>query len=207
MIRLRARDLAVARGGLRVIEGVDLDLSAGDALILQGPNGAGKTTLLRTIAGLQPPAAGTIEAPEDSIAYAAHADAVKPTLTVAENLAFWARVFGGSDQGVLARFDLADLAGRPAARLSAGQRRRLGLARLAVTGRPIWVLDEPTVSLDRGSVARFTDVLRAHLGQGGIAIIASHLELDLPAKVLDLRAHRAGPGRVARPSSFNEAFG
>ncbi|MBU2959008.1 heme ABC exporter ATP-binding protein CcmA [Paracoccus sp. 1_MG-2023] len=206
-MRLRARDLAVARGGLRVIEGVELDLRAGQALILQGPNGAGKTTLLRTIAGLQPPAAGTIEAPEDSIAYAAHADAVKPTLTVAENLAFWAQVFGGEGSDALARLDLAHLADRPAARLSAGQRRRLGLARLLVTGRPIWALDEPTVSLDRGSVGRFTKILRAHLGQGGIAVIASHLDLDLPAQVLDLDAHRAAPGPVARPSSFNEAFG
>lgn len=209
MTRLAVHDLAVARGGLRAVEGVSFSLDPGAALILRGPNGLGKTTLLRTIAGLQAPVAGRIDMPEDTAAYAAHADGLKPALTAAENLSFWARVFGGGGvDRALAAMDLTALAHRPAASLSAGQKRRLGLARLLVTGRPLWVLDEPTVSLDTASVARFAGVIADHLAQGGAALIATHIDLALPqARVLDLTPFRARPGApVTRASGFNEAF-
>ncbi|RJL06349.1 heme ABC exporter ATP-binding protein CcmA [Paracoccus aestuarii] len=209
MTLLVVQDLAVSRGGLRTVEGVGFSLDAGQALILRGPNGLGKTTLLRCIAGLQPPAAGRIVIEEDSLAYAAHADGLKSALTVAENMDFWARVFGGGDvAAALAAMDLQALAHRPAGALSAGQKRRLGLARLLVARRPIWVLDEPTVSLDAASVARFAGVIGDHLAQGGAALIATHIDLGLPqARVQDLTPFRARPGtRSARPSGFNEAF-
>lgn len=206
---LVVRDLAVARGGLRVLEGVSFDLPRGRALILRGPNGLGKTTLLRCLAGLQSPVAGQVDMPAESHAYAGHADGLKPALSVAENLAFWARVFGGGDiDAALDRMNLRALANRPAHMLSAGQKRRLGLARLLVTGRALWLLDEPTVSLDAASVATFAAVLRDHLGQGGGAVIATHIDLGLPeAEVLDLTPYRAAPGRRAeRHAGFNEAF-
>lgn len=206
---LAVRDLTVARGGLRAVEGVSFSLSAGQALVLRGPNGIGKTTVLRTLAGLQPAVAGTIEAAPDGLAYAGHADGLKSALSVAENLQFWAQVFGGpAIAAALERMNLRDLAARPAHALSAGQKRRLGLARLLVTGRPVWLLDEPTVSLDTASVALFAGVLREHLAQGGAALIATHIDLGLPeAGVLDLAPYRARPERRdQRPAGFNEAF-
>ncbi|MCQ0968886.1 heme ABC exporter ATP-binding protein CcmA (plasmid) [Paracoccus sp. TK19116] len=208
MSLLSVQDLAVARGGIRAVEGVTFAVSQGEALILRGPNGVGKTTLLRTLAGLQPPVAGTIEAEPDAIAYAAHADGLKGALSVAENLRFWARIFGRDKiDASLSAMNLTDLAERPAAHLSAGQKRRLGLARLLVTGRKVWALDEPTVSLDTASVGLFASSLRAHLAQGGAAIIATHIDLGLPeARMLDLSDLRAQPGRAARPAGFNEAF-
>jgi heme exporter protein A len=206
---LSVQDLAVSRGGLRAVENITFTLDPGQAMILRGPNGIGKTTLLRTVAGLQPPAAGRIAIPEDAVAYAAHADGLKPALTVSENLEFWCRVFGGGGIApALEAMDLTALAARPAAALSAGQKRRLGLARLLVAGRPLWVLDEPTVSLDRASVARFAAVLRAHLAQGGAALVATHIDLGIAESlVLDLTPFRARPGHATAPASFNEAFG
>ena len=185
---LTVTDLTIARGGMSVLAGVSFELAAGQALILRGPNGVGKTTLLRTIAGLQPALSGEVTGAEEQIAYAAHSDGLKAMLSVRENLTFWAEVFGKSDiEPALKAFDLNDLAERLAGTLSAGQKRRLGLARLLVTARPIWVLDEPTVSLDTASVDMFGRAVRTHLQNGGIALIATHIDLGLTdAKVLDV---------------------
>jgi heme exporter protein A len=202
---LTVTDLSIARGGIPVLEGLGFTLGAGQALVLRGPNGSGKTTLLRTVAGLQPPLAGQITVPEDSIVYAGHADGIKPTLTVAENLTFWARAFGNGDIApALAAYHLTPLAQRAAGALSAGQKRRLGLARLLVTGRAIWILDEPTVSLDTDAVGMFADAVRAHLDRGGSALVATHIDLGLSeARVLDVAAYRAKPLEM---DDFDGAF-
>ena len=206
-MELVVRNLACARGGLPLLERVNLVLQAGQALVLRGPNGSGKTTLLRTLAGLQPPLDGTLSCPPEACAYAGHADGLKATLTAAENLQFWAAIHGqpsGSVSRALAAMNLSDLAGRPAQALSAGQKRRLGLARLMVTGRWLWLLDEPTVSLDAASVALFAGVVRAHLAQGGAALIATHIDLGLEgAEELQLAPFRAAP---RAPAGFDEAF-
>lgn len=208
MTLLSAHDLAVARAGVPVLQGVNFVLAPGRALVLRGPNGIGKTTLLRTVAGLQPALQGRVDAAPEAVAYAAHADGVKGTLTVAENLGFWAKVFGaGGVQAAVDRMNLRELVDRRAANLSAGQKRRLGLARLLVTGRAVWVMDEPTVSLDVASVALFGAVVRDHLAAGGAALIATHIDLGIEADVLDLtpfKARALDDGGIR--GSFDEAF-
>jgi heme exporter protein A len=148
--------------------------------------------------------AGEVSLPPEEVAYAAHADGLKPTLTVAENLAFWAAIYGTGDiRPAMERFRLTDLARRAAQNLSAGQKRRLGLARLLVTGRKLWLLDEPTVSLDVASVALFADAVRAHLAGGGLALIATHIDLGFEARVIDVSAFQAA---AAEGGAFDEAF-
>ncbi|PRY26252.1 heme exporter protein A [Aliiruegeria haliotis] len=204
-MEMHVTNLACTRGGLRVLEGVSFRVSPGQALVLRGPNGIGKTTLLRTLAGLQPADAGSVDPGPEAMAYASHADGNKATLTVGENLTFWARLHGMTDIGAALRdFNLETLVERPGGSLSAGQKRRLGLARMAVTGRPIWLFDEPTVSLDTDSVALFAAAITRHLDAGGSAVIATHIDLGLQGEVLQL-----GPFKAEAPQhadDFHEAF-
>ncbi|MCS6891035.1 MAG: heme ABC exporter ATP-binding protein CcmA [Rhodovarius sp.] len=188
---LEARDLACWRGERLVFSGLSFSLGRGAALLLTGPNGAGKSSLLRVLAGLLPPCAGVLlwegeDVAADPLAHArrlrylGHLDALKPALTVRENLAFHARLHGGRVEEALAAFDLLPLADLPARLLSAGQRRRLALARLALAPAALWLLDEPTLGLDRASVARLGEVLAAHRAAGGAVVAATHLPLPLP---------------------------
>jgi heme exporter protein A len=183
-MQLKGDKLACSRGGREVFAGVDFSLSGGEALLVTGRNGAGKSSLLRVIAGLVRLAAGrlTLEGGEGDASigeqahYLGHQDAVKPALAVRENLEFWTRYLGddGEIEPALEAVDLAPLAGLPAAYLSAGQRRRLSIARLVAVKRPIWLLDEPTSALDAPSQTRLAALMRSHLAGGGMIVAAAH---------------------------------
>ncbi|MDP2124038.1 MAG: heme ABC exporter ATP-binding protein CcmA [Parvibaculum sp.] len=205
-MRLSASDLACERGGRLVFDGLSFAIGSGEALVLTGPNGSGKSSLLRQIAGLLESADGALRVeggdPELTLAeqthYLGHLDAAKPAMTVAETLQFWAAWFGGASgaaPAVAAALDgmgLAALADLPVAYLSAGQKRRLALARLLAAPRPLWLLDEPTVGLDTASIARLGLAMQAHLTNGGLIIAATHLDLGLAgARTLRLGAERA----------------
>ena len=189
---LHVSNLSVARGGMTLLSGVDFALNAGQILVLRGANGLGKTSLLRCIAGLQNPVEGQITAPE-TVAYSGHANGLKGQMTVLENLAFWSSIYHGpSPEVALDAYDLHALADRPAANLSAGQKRRLGLARMQVSGCALWVMDEPTVSLDADNVALFRAALDRHVQSGGAAVITTHIDLAIAsARLLDLTRFKA----------------
>jgi heme exporter protein A len=199
-MRLLARDLACTRGGRQVFRDLSFALSAGEALAVTGPNGAGKSSLLRLVAGLLPPAQGglTLEGAdvELSIAeqahYLGHRDAFKPSLTVGENLSFWRELLGSasSTATALESVGLAGLARLPAAYLSAGQRRRLSIARLIAIERPIWLLDEPASALDAEGRALLVATMQRHIAAGGIILVAAHGAVGLPAKELPLGGPR-----------------
>lgn len=185
-MQLEARDLTCERGGRTVFRGVSLTLKPGQLMQLTGPNGSGKSSLLRMIAGLNEAEAGTLAleggAADLSIGqqahYIAHQEAVKTALSVHENLAFWRDFMGGGDvAAALAAFDLSRLSSYPAGLLSAGQKRRLALARLVLVPRALWLLDEPTVGLDAASLTRLVGVMADQLGRGGMIIAATHVPL------------------------------
>ena len=195
------RNLTCVRGGRIVFQGLDFDVAEGTSLLLRGSNGSGKSSLLRMAAGFLAPEDGSFgwgsnaldrEAHSQHIAYVGHLDAVKSTFSVLENLQFWTRIGGGEEStslNALEAMGISHLAGLPAGFLSAGQRRRLNLARLAASTAPLWLLDEPTVSLDEAAIAQLMQLLRRHLSGGGLAMIATHTDLPLkPATLLMLGA-------------------
>lgn len=225
--KLRVHELRVARGGRIVVGGASFEVGAGEIATLEGPNGSGKSTLLRALAGLCPIASGQAEiagaagdaqltedrdAYQEQTLYGGHLDAVKPALSVRENLAFWALYYGAPAEGLqerleraMERFALSEIADAPAATCSAGQKRRLGLARFAAIDRPVWLLDEPTVSLDAAAGERFAALLAEHAVGGGLAIVATHAPLGLtPSQRLDSRrfAPSGGGGRDAEQDPF-----
>ena len=197
---LRVDALSCARGGRLVLRDTAFAVPDGQVAILRGPNGAGKSTLLRALAGLLPHG-GTVEidgrpadpdARSELVAYAGHLDAVKPQLTVAENIGFWARLLGGDAGPAVAAFGLDRIADRPAHLLSAGQRRRLGLARLLLAPRRVWLLDEPTVALDADAMLALLHAVRDHAAGGGLAVIATHGPIGVPADIrIELSAEAA----------------
>ncbi len=192
LMRLSAIDLACRRGGREVFAGVSFSIAAGEVLAITGRNGAGKSSLLRIVVGLIRIAQGRLALaggdPELTIAeqahYVGHQDALKPALSVAENLRFWTGFLGAKSTEIeapLASVGLDAVADLPAAYLSAGQRRRLSIARLLAVERPLWLLDEPMSTLDIAAQERFNGFMRAHLSEGGLILAATHGPLGVAA--------------------------
>jgi len=194
-MRLSGREVSCVRGGREVFSRLSFEASSGDALAVVGPNGSGKTSLLRLIAGVLAPAGGSIalEGGDGELTlseqshYLGHRDALKPALSVAENLNFWRDFLGGTPSDPaenLAAVELDHAAQLPAAFLSAGQRRRLSIARLLAVRRPVWLLDEPTNALDTAGQKLFADLMADHLSRGGLIIAATHTPLGVPTRTL-----------------------
>jgi len=196
-MRLIAEKLALVRGGRLLFQGLGFAVGAGEALAVTGPNGAGKSSLLRLIAGFLKPAEGRVAlegGPDGAAAhFVGHLDGVKAALTAAENLDFMGAILGASGRdnaGALATLGIERLADLPAAMFSAGQKRRLALARLLVAPRPLWLLDEPLTALDAEGQKTFAALARKHLAGGGIVIAATHAPLGITSE----RELRLGDG-------------
>jgi heme exporter protein A len=198
-MRLKGQSLGCIRGGRNIFSGLDFEVPAGQALAVTGINGAGKSSLLRMIAGLLPIAGGAfrLEGGEDDLTlseqthYLGHRDALKPSLTVLENLEFWRDFLVGEANGGTASLETVGLghtAHLPAAFLSAGQRRRLSIARLLSVKRPVWLLDEPTSALDTNGQAMIAGVMTEHLRSGGLILAATHGPLGISAPELRIGA-------------------
>lgn len=194
-MRLAGHGLRCVRGGREVFAGLDFAAGSGEAVAVTGRNGSGKTSLLRLIAGLLVPAGGTIALDggdaeltlPEQCHYLGHRDALKPALSVAENLAFWADFLGGDRIDFtesLATVGLAHATDLPAGFLSAGQRRRLSLARLLTVRRPVWLLDEPTNALDVAGQDMFGRLMHDHLARGGMIVAATHAPLGIESREL-----------------------
>jgi heme exporter protein A len=199
---LTAEKLACVRGDRRVFSNLDFGVAAGEALVVEGANGAGKTSLLRLIAGFLPPASGSVTLKIDSeaisdgeergrhVGWLGHQDGIKPQLGVGEQLEFFAHLYGATDavSPALERVGLFRQRAFPCRYLSAGQKKRLGLARLMLSGRALWLLDEPFAALDSAGRGLAAELMRAHCASGGIVIAATHDALGLAARSLRLEA-------------------
>lgn len=191
---LALRDLSVARGGRIILAGVNISVGPGEAVILRGPNGSGKTTLLRAAAGLLAPASGAVEVTsardDEARVFCSALNAIKAAMSVDENLRFWASLYGAASiDEARAAFGLDRFSERAAGHLSTGYQRRLGLARLLIARRPIWLIDEPTATLDRQAAENFETILARHRAAGGAAIIATHEPLEAEgARVMEIAA-------------------
>lgn len=202
-MRLEAENLAGERGGEVVFSGLGFTLQPGEALVVTGPNGSGKSTLLRIIAGLLPAESGRIELNDAgevlpvsaACHYLGHQNAMKPALSVRENLRFWQSFHGATRLDIDEALEVVNLPGvdhLPFGYLSTGQKRRVSIAKLLVSHRPLWIVDEPTAGLDRASESRFAQMMRDHLGDGGMIIAATHIPLGLEdMKTLDMSAYSA----------------
>lgn len=205
-MKLLGEKLAAARGERRIFEGLSFEVPAGSVLVVTGPNGSGKSTLLKTIAGFLRPAAGSLrlegadaETPlAEHCHYLGHANALKPQLSVHENLRFWQQFYapGCAVDEALDAVGLPGVGDLPAGYLSAGQKRRVAIARLLASARPVWLVDEPTSALDAASERRFAALVEAHLAQGGIVVAATHQQLGLAA-ALRLDISRFAESRAA----------
>ena len=204
MAALQVGDLAARRGDDRIFSDINFALQGGESLVLTGRNGTGKSTLIRVIAGLLPADGGTVKVTADGISvpraaeamhYLGHRNAMKRELSVEENLVFWKSFMGDFTGGAgldvepaAEELGLAELLHLPFGYLSAGQQRRMAMAKLLVAWRPVWLLDEPTAALDRQSDALFARIMKGHLERGGIIVAATHQELGLEdAKRLEMK--------------------
>ncbi|MBO1024898.1 heme ABC exporter ATP-binding protein CcmA [Ochrobactrum sp. SD129] len=197
-MRLGAENLAGERGGETIFAGLSFEVSSGEALIVTGPNGSGKSTLLRIICGLLAPEAGKVELLEDRAAlpvraachYLGHQNAMKPALSVRENLLFWQKFNGSARFDIDEALEAVDLPGvehLPFGYLSTGQKRRVSIAKLLISHRPLWIVDEPTAGLDKASESRFAELMRDHMRDGGMVIAATHIPLGLEGvRTLDM---------------------
>jgi heme exporter protein A len=186
-------NLSCGHQNVALIANLNFKCLPGESLILRGENGIGKTTLLRCLAGLIPPLSGSSFSNPDSVAYIGHSNGLKLQLTVLENLYFWQGIYHSKNlEQTISEFKLEDILDFQVMNLSAGQRRRTALSRLKLTQCPLWALDEPLTSLDSKNVTLFTDILQNHLDNSGIAVIATHVELQVNKKIhLELEIYKA----------------
>lgn len=200
-MQLVAENLAGERGGETIFCDLSFSLESGQALVVTGPNGSGKSTLLRIICGLLPAEAGSITLSDQGESlpvraachYLGHQNAMKPALSVRENLGFWQKFHGDDTCDIAEALEAVDLPGveyLPFGYLSTGQKRRVSIAKLLISHRPLWIVDEPTAGLDKASEARFAQLMHAHMREGGMVIAATHIPLGLDGvKTLDMSAY------------------
>ncbi|MEM6413598.1 MAG: heme ABC exporter ATP-binding protein CcmA [Pseudomonadota bacterium] len=200
-VTLSIKDLCGGRSNTLAFSNVNLEIKSGEVVVLRGANGAGKTTLLRTLAGLTRAVSGHVDikgkantplTASDSALFAGHLDGLKSGLSAKENAVFWSKLYGVDNFenriiSAFAELGLSDYTDRPASTLSAGQRRRLGLARLLIVDRPLWLLDEPTASMDAEASQKVCEIIERHCVSGGLVVIATHDKLDIPsARIVSL---------------------